>query len=167
MNTRERLFRATLIAVSMLTAGGCHKTSVHLVAGNPSGSLNTPTSLAIMLPILNEGAGTAENVQASSISLAGATPAAPATLPQALGTLPDDGLANLAAVFTGTFQAGNSYTVTVEGSFRDAGRTYKFAVSGALQIPPAAPGTAASGSDSSPAQTVNGANYPHQEPNFQ
>lgn len=170
MNTKERslipiVVYASLLMVLLGTAG-CHRISAKLVAGNPSGSLNTPTTLTTVLPILNEGTVRAENVQANSISISGATLTAPATLPVPLGTVPNDGLVNLVAAFSGSFQAGNSYTIRVEGTFKEEGHEYKFALSQALRIPPAAPGTATAGSNSSPAQTVSGAHFPAQAPNF-
>ena len=146
---------------------GCErKTNVKLVPGMASGNLNSPNSLTTVLPILNQGEDAAEDVQAESISIAGTTLTEPAPLPAALGMVPKDGLVNLAAAFTGTFTAASSYTIHVEGTFRDHGHRFPFAVSQVLKIPPAGPGSAASGSSSSPAQTVNGAHFPQQAPNF-
>jgi hypothetical protein len=170
MKCNQQSFRLTCMFVFMsallLASSGCQKTTVKLVAGNPSGSLNSPTTLATAFPILNDGEGRAENVRAISISIAGTTLTKPASLPANLGTIAQDGLATLAATFAGTFQAGNSYTMNVEGTYEDNGHSYKFALSQALRLPPASPGTATSGSSSSPAQTVNGAHFPHQAPNF-
>lgn len=103
MNTKERSFSPIVAWVSMLVVlmgtAGCHRMAAKLVAGNPSGSLNTPTTLTTVLPILNEGTVRAENVQANSISISGGTLTTPATLPAPLGTVPTDGLVNLASVF--------------------------------------------------------------------
>src|SRR5580658_6530881 len=108
MKINQQSFRLTCLSVLasslLLLSSGCHKATVRLVAGNPSGSLNSPTTLAIAFPILNDGKGNAENVQATSISIAGVALTNPATLPANLGTVPEDGLTTLAAAFSGTFQ---------------------------------------------------------------
>ena len=170
MNAKQQSYPTHFVWVSMLvlllSTSGCHKTTVSLVAGNPSASLIASNTLTTALPILNEGEGKAENVQATSISIAGASLTTPASLPAPLGTVPKDGLTTLAAAFTGSFQAGNSYTISVEGTFQENGHEFKFAVSKPVRIPPGAPGSAVSDSSSSPAQTVNGAHFPHQAPNF-
>jgi hypothetical protein len=143
-----------------------HKAKVKLVAGSASGSLNAPNSLAIALVVTNDGEATAEDVQASSISIAGGNLTQPATLPEVLGAIPKNGLGTLGAIFTAvagtSFQPGGSYTIKVEGTFREERQTSKFALAQSLRIPPAAPGSAQSLSSSSPAHTVSGAHYPHQ-----
>jgi hypothetical protein len=145
---------------------GCYKTTVKLEAGNPSASLSAPNTLATSFPILNEGESDAEDVQAASIVLTGATLIKPATLPAPLGAVPKEGFAALAAAFTGSFSPGTSYTISVDGTYRDHGHTYKFQVANDFRIPPFAPGAAASSSSSSPAQTVNGGHYPYQPPSI-
>lgn len=145
---------------------GCYKTTVKLEAGNPSASLSAPSTLATSFPILNEGESDAEDVQAASIVLTGASLIKPVTLPAPLGAVPKEGFAVLAATFTGSFSPGTSYTISVDGTYRDHGHSYKFAVAHDFKIAPAAPGNAASGTSSSPAQTVNGGHYPYQPPSI-
>ena len=136
-----------------------------LVAGYASGSLTVPNTLSASLPILNEGRAKAEDVQAYSISIAGATLTAPTSLPAALGAIPREGMTTLTATFTSpVFQADRSYTIEVKGTFREQGHEFKFALTQSLQIPSAAPGSAPSLSSSSSAQTVNGAHYPPHQP---
>ena len=147
-------------------ATGYHKAKVKLVAGSASCSLNAPNTLAIALVVINDGEATAEDVQASSISIAAGKLTQPATLPEVLGAIPKNALGTLGAIFTAvagtSFQPGGSYTIKVEGTFREERQTFKFALAQSLRIPPAAPGSAQLLSGSSLAQTVSGAHYPHQ-----
>lgn len=168
--SRPLSFRAgctsVFLTVLLFASVGCYKAQVRLRAGAAAASLRAPGTLDVALPVLNDGEGNAEDVRASSISISGATLTQP-SLPETLGNIQQDGSATLAAAFTGaSFQAGGSYTVNVDGTFREHGHHFKFALSQSFTIPPAAPGSAASSSSSSPAQTVNGAHFPHQPRNF-
>ena len=167
-SNRRTMSAYAMSALCLLAViSGCErKTEVKLEPGAASGSLNAPNALTAVLPILNTGEEAAEDVQAASISISGTTLTEPLPLPATLGNVPKDGSVNLASAFAGTFSVGNTYTIHVEGTFRDHGHRFPFALSQDLRIPPASPGSATSGSSSSPAQTVNGAHYPHQPPHF-
>lgn len=105
-------------------------------------------------------------MQVTSISLAGATLTQPASLPIAAGNLPKDGSTVISAVFSGTFQAGGSYTFHVAGTFREQGHKFPYAFDRAVVVPPAAPGAAESATGSSTSHVTSGAHYPYQPPNF-
>jgi hypothetical protein len=154
-----------LVSALLLATSGCHSTKVKLAAGVATGSLITSNVLSTALPIVNDGSGTAQDVQITSLSMSGTTVAKPA-LPASLGMIAEDGAATLMAGFSGTFVPGNSYQIDAGGTFRDNGHTFKFAVSQTVQVQAAGPGSAAAGSGSSPATNVNGAHFPHQAPNF-
>ena len=166
MKTQQEWLSALALTCMVLSATGCYKARVRLQAGPASGSLNTPTQLATAFQLTNTGEADAENVVASAISLNGATLTNPA-LPADLGPLPRDGSTAVAATFTGSgFTAGNSYSIHMEGTFREHGHTFPYKLDTALRIPPAAPGAGNSLTGSSPAHVVNGAHYPYQPPNF-
>jgi hypothetical protein len=157
------VFVSTFALLSSVS--GCHKTTVKLEGGSVSASLIEGNTVAVSFPIVNESDTDAQNLQATSITINAATLIKPTGLPASIGDVPKDGMAALGATFSGTFQAGGSYTMKVEGTYQDHGRDYKFAIAHDFKIP-AGPGSALSGSASSPAQKVNGAHFPHQAPNF-
>jgi hypothetical protein len=171
MNVSQRSGRLAfacvfLAALLLVGTSGCNKEKAKLVARSASGSLSVPNTLAIALVVINDGEATAEDVQASSISLAGATLTDP-TLPEILGDIPKGDSTTLAAAFTSaSLQPGGIYTIHVEGTFRENGHKFKFALAEPLQIPPVATGSSKSLSSPSPAQTVTGAPYPAQPPNL-
>lgn len=169
MNTPRSAFWAASTCAGLLAAtvclSGCHHTEVKLDAGVPSGSLIAPNTLSTAFPIVNDSEADAQDVQASKITLSGGTLVKPVSLPAGIGDAPKDGTATVQAIFSGPLQAGGTYNMSVEGTFADHGHRFKFALTHEVKVPPG-PGNNNAGDGSSPAQTVNGAHFPYQPPNF-
>jgi len=151
----------------LLIVGGWQKEkqpSVKLSAGRPGSSLIDAGTLSVAFPILNTGATDAGDVQATAISLQGGSLTAPGSLPFAVGGIRagSDGLID--ATFKGSFSAGKSYLMKVEGTFKQGGVAQKFAVQRQVRIPPASPGSADTAESSAPAVKPSGT-YPVQTPN--
>ena len=145
----------------------CLASPVVLSALAPGASLLNPTSLLSAFQITNTGTAAAENVQVSSITLAGATLTSPTSLPLGLGTIPVDGFAVVNADFSsGIFSPGGSYPVTVQGTYSVGTSIYCFTLTVNLVIPPAAPGSAPLNTTSVGSNTVSGAPFPPRPPNF-
>jgi hypothetical protein len=130
---------------SFLTVSAqCLASPVVLAASSPGVSLQ-PNSLLSAVTLVNNGTDAADNVQVTAITLPGGTLTSPA-LPSGLGSIPAGGSTVLNADFSGTFTPGQSYALTVEGTYAAGGYTYCFTVSSDLVIPPAAPGSSNLGS---------------------
>jgi hypothetical protein len=144
----------------------CAASPVELfVKGNGVDTLNSNTLISA-LRIGNSGMVDAENVEVISLMLTDGTLTSPASLPYELGTIPADGAATLNADFSGAFAPPGTYSVDVEGTYEAADATFCFALNTDLQIPHAAPGSAALSTAEVPAQTVTDAPYPPQPPQF-
>jgi hypothetical protein len=144
----------------------CRASPVILSANSPGVSLEGQNSLLSAVTIANDGTVTAENVQVTAITLPNGTLISPLPLPSNLGTIPADGSAVLNANFSGgPFVAGQSYTLTIEGTYIVENATYCFTLSADLVVPPG-PGSNSLGSKDIPSSTVTGANFPHQPLNF-
>jgi hypothetical protein len=151
---------------SFVTVGlQCLASPVVLSANSPGVSLQAPNSLLSAVTIANEGTAAAENVKVTAITLSGGTLTSPA-LPASLGTIPADGSAVLNADFSGgPFVPGQSYGLTVEGTYTVGAYTYCFTVNSDLVVPPAAPGSNTLGTVNVPPSVTNGP-YPPQLPSF-
>lgn len=168
MTTRQRLFLSAVPVCFLLAISGCRKPTptAHLTAGSAGASLNSPAQLAAAVAVTNDGKAAAEDVQVTAISLAGATLTDPATLPVSVGTIPVDGTTLVSATFSGTFQAGNTYAVHIEGTFHEADHQFPWAFDKTVVLPPAAPGAAHAAAGTSAAHVTHGAPYPYQPPHF-
>jgi hypothetical protein len=164
MRMRTHFYACAVATLFLLAASGCYHAKARIEAGSASGSLNSPTELSTAINLRNTGEADAGNVQATAITVSGGTLSSPA-LPATIGNFAKGGNAVLGAVFTGSFAAGTSYTIHVEGTFDENGHNFKFATEATLQTLPA-PGSATALSGSSPANLANGAHYPFQAPNF-
>ncbi len=172
MNVRSsstRLSLFSMVFVVLLGFSACGRKPEAKLAGRAgTASVVAPNGLLTALTILNDGAGPAEDVQVSSVSIPGATLTLPASLPTSLGTIPRDGDATLDANFTSTSVAPDTdYLVSVAGTFREHGHGFKFALQQTVRTPPASPGSRASLSGTTPSQHVTGAPYPAQNPHFE
>ena len=142
----------------------CMTSSVELSAGAPGISLQPNGSLLSTVNIANKGTVDAKDVTVTAITLNGGT--LTSALPSNLGTIPANGSAVLNANFSGgPFVPGQSYALTVEGTYTDGTYSYCFTVNEDLTIPPAAPGSASLGEVSVLPQLTNGP-YPPQPLNF-
>lgn len=164
--TTQRISLCAMLACLLLGANGCYKAKARLTAGSAGASLNSPTQLAAALGIANDGKAGADGVQVTAISLAGATLTDPATLPFSAGDIPVDGNAVVSVTFSGAFHAGTSYTIHVEGTFRENGHQFSYAFDRTVALPPSAPGAAPAAAGSSAAHVTSGAHFPYQPPNF-
>jgi hypothetical protein len=153
----------------------CAASPVVLSAGAPGVSLPNPTTLLSAFPIINTGMAAAENVQVTAITLTKRDPNQQAidvtltspALPFNLGTIPVNGSIVLDADFIGgPFTPGNSYALTVQGTYAVGSNTYCFTLDTDLVIPPEAPGSAPLNTVSVGANRVSGAPFPHQPPSF-
>lgn len=114
-----------------------------LTAGQPGASLQDATTLLSAVAIINSGTAAAQNVQLTAITLDGATLTSPASLPFNLGDIPALGSEVLNANFSGgPFTPGDSYVLTLQGTYTVDTATYCFTFTSNLIIPPAAPGSA-------------------------
>jgi hypothetical protein len=144
----------------------CLTSPAALETGPPGVSLIDPMNLSVALPIMNVGTAPAENLQLTSIALAGGTLISPA-LPFTLGTIPAQSSLTLNAVFGGgPFAPGASYALTLEGTYGVGAATYCFMLAVNLVIPPASPGDAPLGVVSVNPNRVIGAPFPPRDPDF-
>jgi hypothetical protein len=144
----------------------CLASPVVLSAVAPGVSLLNPTSLLSAFQITNTGTAAATNVQVTAITLVSGTLTSP-TLPVSLGTIPIGGFAVVNAdFFGGLFISGNSYALTVSGTYAVGASTYCFTLNSNLIIPPAAPGSRAVTTTTVGSNTVSGAPFPPRPPNF-
>jgi hypothetical protein len=155
---------------ALLTAACCHfhrpAGGVRLVAGNPSGSLESSSTLVAAFPIVNAGGAAAENVAVTAVVLEGAERISAPAQPAALGGIQPGGRGTAFASFSGSFTGGGAYRLKVEGTYTVGHRKESFAVAAKVQLPPQSPGSAVAKSASSPPHKVTGAPYPHRAPNF-
>jgi hypothetical protein len=143
----------------------CLASPAVLSAVAPGTSLLDPTHLLSAFRIANTGTAPAENVQISSLTMAGATLASPATLPLNLGTIPPSGDAIVDADFSGgPFSPGATYTLAIEGTYAVGTATYCFSLSLDLILPPGAPGSAVLKTGSIEPNFVSGGGFPPQPP---
>jgi hypothetical protein len=102
----------------------CLASPVVLSANSPGVSLQPSGSLLSAITIANTGMADAETVQVTAITLADGTLTSPTPLPSSLGTIPADGSVVLNADFLGgPFVPGQSYALTVEGTYVAGGYT--------------------------------------------
>ena len=172
-NAMKNLRNFPLLAVAAISfvffAGltGCRKPLAKLRLGVSSASFGAPSSLYTALSIMNDGTGTAEDVEVTSVTIPSVTLSLPVALPSAIGSIAPDGDSTLAANFSGPdAKADTEYKVTVAGTFREHGHKFKFSLEQTVRTDPASPGSATSLTGSAPTTKVNGAPYPAQKPNF-
>ena len=103
----------------------------------------------------------------TAITVSGGTLTLPTALPFNLGNLSEDATLTLDANFTSAAaKPDTDYTLTVDGTYREHGHTFKFSLQPTVRTPPASPGSATGGTATAPSNTVNGAHFPPQQPNF-
>ena len=164
-STELSLLSIFLVLLFALT--GCQKPQANLTAGAGTASFDAPDALLTALTITNDGSAPAEDVQVSSLSIAGATLTLPTSLPSSLGSIPPDGGTTLNANFTSpSAKPDTDYLLTVGGTFREQGHEFSFALQQTVRTPAASPGTSQSLSGTAPANHVTGAPYPAQPPHF-
>jgi hypothetical protein len=171
MNVRDGSTLFPLLAIApmvLLGLTGCGgKPEAKLTASAGTASMNPPNALLTALTIANDGSAAAEDVQITSVAIAGATLTLPASLPSSVGAIPRGGDATLDANFTSPSAAPNTdYVVNIAGNFREHGRRFDFALQQTVHTLPAAAGSGTSLSGSAPTQHVSGATFPPQPPNF-
>jgi hypothetical protein len=171
MNGQRLSTRLTILFVSILLVvfgmTGCRKPQARLIAGTGSASFEAPNQLLTALSVTNDGTAPAENIEVSSITVAGATLTLPTSLPFSLGSIPADGSASFDANFTDPSAKPNTdYTVSVAGTFVEHGHRFKFSLDETVRTPSASPGSGISSVGTSKPVTVTGAPYPPQKPNF-
>jgi hypothetical protein len=145
----------------------CRASLVNLSASSPGVSLQAEDSLLSAITIANDGTAAASDVEVTGITLAQGMLASPSPLPTSLGTIAADGSAVLNANFSGgPFVPGQSYTVTVEGTYTAQDSTYCFTLSADLVVPPAAPGSNTLSFIELEPDEVSGGGFPHQPLDF-
>ncbi len=143
----------------------CLASPVILSAVAPGASLQDTTDLLSAFRIANTGTAPAENMQVTSLALAGGTLTSPATLPLNVGTIPVGGDAVVNADFSGgPFSPGTSYSLSIQGTYAAGTAVYCFSLSLDLVLPPGAPGSAIVKTGSIGANFVSGGGFPHQPP---
>src|ERR1035438_4029073 len=126
-STELSLLSIFLVLLFALT--GCQKPQANLTAGAGTASFDAPDALLTALTITNDGSAPAEDVQVSSLSIAGATLTLPTSLPSSLGSIPPDGGTTLNANFTSpAAKPDTDYLLTVGGTFREQGHEFSFAL---------------------------------------
>jgi hypothetical protein len=116
-----------------ITAGSGGQ-SASLAAGPPT-FWSSSNSLFVIFPVVNNGTGTASNVQITSISLTSqggvvASVTAPASFPLLLGDINSGLLAAADFTFDGTnLIAGNQYLLTASSTYQASGSTVNLSVS--------------------------------------
>lgn len=120
----------------------CAASPVSLSLGMPGISSTDPTTLLSSVDIVNSGTAAAQNVQATAITLPGATLTSPASLPFALGTISAGGAKVLQSDFSGAFPPKMVFPLTVKGTYEVNQATYCFSLDTGILTPPAAPGSA-------------------------
>lgn len=133
---------------------------VNLKAGEP-GLDEEDGTLFIALPIVNEGAATASDVQVQSIALTSATRITPTDFPVALGNIEASRRAVLNAGFTSTgLVPDQQYLLTVKGTYALRGRTLGFMINRDIALPPPESGEDEASGGSAEPNVVTGAPFP-------
>jgi hypothetical protein len=145
----------------------CATSPASLSLGPPGVNLLDPTTILSAVPIANTGTVPAENVKLTSVLLSDKALTIPPSLPVDLGTISSPGSVVFNSTFSGTFSPMASYPLELKGTYDTGDATYCFDLSTDLMVPPAAPGSAIIGVTSSiQSQTVSGAPYPAEPPEF-
>ncbi len=114
-----------------------------LVARAPGVSVPDAKTLLSAVSFLNRGKSAAENVEVTSVRMAGGT--LTTSLPASLGTIAVDGGAFLESDFSGgPFRHGAPYSLFLEGKYstgEEPKRACHFRFRVVLRVPPAAPGS--------------------------
>lgn len=164
-DTNELTVRLTSNAGGSLTVTvQCVASPATLVLGPTGVHLTEPATLFTALPITNTGTAAAENVQLETVMLADGTLTVPASLPAGLGTIGAGNGVVFDAQFSDSFGPLSTHALELSGTFEVGATTFCFDLSGALEIPPAAPGSAPLGQVSVSSQQVSGAPFPAQPP---
>jgi hypothetical protein len=144
----------------------CAISAAVLSLGSGGDSLLDPNTLVSAVPIINTGTAAAQNVQLTAITLAGGALLTTPTLPFDVGTISAGSSSVLDAGFSGVFTPLASYVLGVEGTYAVGDATYCFSLDGNLVVPPAAPGSVTLGTVDVGPNTVSGAPFPPEPPDF-
>jgi hypothetical protein len=140
----------------------------HLIARAPGVSVPDEKTLLSAIAIVNQGKSAAENVEVTSIRMAGGS--LTTSLPVALGTIPVDGSAFLESDFSGgPFKPRELYNLILEGRYsvgEEKKRPCSFRFTVALRVPPAAPGSGRLKTISVKPNKAAGGKYPPRPPKF-
>jgi len=138
----------------------------------PSGDyLQTSTTLVVATHLTNTGSMPALGVTVQSITL-GSAPLLSPPLPLSVGPLGPGQTATIQATFDSTsLVQGQSYDLVIAGTYLGgvapyARSTSPFSASDSITLPPVSPGSAPVNTITVGSQTVTGAPFPHQPPNF-
>lgn len=143
----------------------CAASPVALSVDGRGVDLVDSTGLLSALRIANTGTATAENLQVSTLTLTDGSLVFP-TLPHGLSSVAPDAGVVLDAEFSGQFEPLETHTLAAEGTYEAAGATFCFELDSTLEIPPAAPGSATTGTASVEPQTISGAPFATHPPQF-
>ena len=138
-----------------------------LSAKAPGVSVPNPATLLSAVSIVNSGKTAAKDVRVTSIKLKGETLTFPASLPVDLGNILAKNSAIVNADFSGgPFNPGNSYLLSVQGTYSVKNKTHCFSSNVTLVVPPAAPGSAPVKTTTVGSKTVSGGKFPPRTPSF-
>jgi len=142
--------------------------AAHLVARAPGVSVPDAKTFLSAVSILNRGKSAAENVEVTSVRMAGGT--LTTSLPASLGTIAVDGAAFLEADFSGgPFHPGGVSNLFLEGKYstgEERKRACHFRFRVVLRVPPAAPGSDHLKTVTVKPGKVEGGHYPPRPPKF-
>jgi len=118
---------------------------VTLVLGMPGAAILNSATISTGIPIINDGTAIATDVEITTLTLMGSSLTSPA-LPFSLGTIYNEGAMTplFASFFNPNAFPGGEYMLTVGGTYKVNGATIPFTLTGPLQLPAAAPGSAMS-----------------------
>src|SRR6266481_2899964 len=150
---------------SFLTIEVVCDASAAVLSLGPAGDSLSGGKLLSAVPIVNTGTAAAQNVTLNAITLTGRVLSSP-TLPFGLGTIGPGSSAVLNADFVGAFVPLGTYGLNVKGTYAEGADTFCFSLNGNLTVPPASPGSNAFGTATVGGNTVMGAPFPPQPPDF-
>jgi len=147
-------------------AGLGQVSAVRFTTGLP-GFGRTGSTLMVAVPITNSGTLDALNVQVTGVTLGTALVMSPTIFPVAIGTIASGHQAVFqASVAASPLAQSTPYLLTVRGTYQTGGATAGFAVNRFVTVPPASPGSGTEKTGTAAANTVVGAPYPAQPPQF-
>jgi len=150
---------------SFLTIEVVCDASAAVLSLGPAGDSLSGGTLLSAVPIVNTGTAAAQNVTLNAITLTGGVLSSP-TLPFGLVTIGPGSSAVLNADFVGAFVPLGTYGLNVKGTYAEGADTFCFSLNGNLTVPPASPGSNAFGTVTVGGNTVMGAPFPPQPPDF-
>ncbi len=161
----SRLALAISFVVSSVACRGGPSPEAALTLGGSGIALSTSAAW-VAVTLHNDGNVDASGVEVDAIALGGAHLAQ--TTPIVVGSIPAGHNVLVHATLTKNgLQGDTTYNLSVSGRVKFGSQpTRNFALTGAIHVPPAAPGTRSSKTASAPPHKTSGAPYPHQSPSF-